>query len=151
MDLVIADGVEAKIDDLCLKKKYWWLCFMINLKKKEVIEIDEANSCPREGKENNYDHEKFKSLCGKTLAKEARYFLIDFPKHADGKPAEGSDSNMFLIQWNPESGPIRPKMVYGSAYVSFKSKYSAKIKNNMEATAERDVDLDKFLDKYKVV
>eukprot|EP00457_Paulinella_chromatophora_P016722 gb/GEZN01017583.1/.p1 GENE.gb/GEZN01017583.1/~~gb/GEZN01017583.1/.p1 ORF type:complete len:167 (-),score=23.12 gb/GEZN01017583.1/:291-758(-) len=155
MNLNCSEDVDKHIEILKAsagnaKDGYHWLAFKINFKNKETIEVDPDASCKlviTDGKKSLYDHEKFKTLCTTTLAKEPRYFLVDYRKKddADGK------TQIALVSWIPATGKLKEKMTYGSAAMSFKGKIGGLGKMYIQATCEAEIDDEEFHKQFKAI
>lgn len=98
---------------------------------KRVIKIDATGQ-----RDATYD-----DFCAALPENEARYGLIDLEfKSKDGRPT----SKLVFISWNPDTGPVRSKMIYSASKESIKVALDG-VGIHLNATDRAELDLEESI------
>eukprot|EP01013_Petalomonas_cantuscygni_P020905 TRINITY_DN39700_c0_g1_i1.p1 TRINITY_DN39700_c0_g1~~TRINITY_DN39700_c0_g1_i1.p1 ORF type:complete len:137 (-),score=33.07 TRINITY_DN39700_c0_g1_i1:168-578(-) len=106
--VVPSDECLTAFNDLKLRKKYQWLEMKIEL---PTIQIG-GTGAPVTGDPVEAWNSFAKENCKPS---EPAFFVYDFAY-------DGPKSKLVFLQWNPDSAPIKKKMVYASSVEALKSK-----------------------------
>jgi len=80
----------------------------------------------------------YEDFCAALPESEARYGLIDLDfQTKDGRPT----SKLVFIAWNPDTGPIRQKMLYSSSKEAMKASLPG-VGIHINATDNAELDLE---------
>jgi len=126
--VVASDEVSSTFQDFKLGKgeKLRYIIYTIKDKKTIVIEKKGVRS-------KTYD-----DFCEELPENEPRYGLVDLEfTTTDGRPT----SKMVLITWNPDTGAVRPKMLYSGSKEAIKTALNG-VGIHINCTDHSELDFD---------
>lgn len=121
--------MNSTFQEFKISKTHRFYTYVIENKK--IIKIDKKG-------ERNASYDDF---CASLPENEPRYGLIDLEfETKDGRPT----SKLVFVTWNPDTGPIRSKMLYSSSKEAIKSALNG-VGIHINATDRAELDLEESI------
>ena len=130
--VVVDDEVSSSFQGFKLQSAGFKLRYYIySIENKSVIKIESSGE-----RSKTYD-----DFCGELPENSCRYGLIDLEfKTDDGRPT----SKLVLITWNPDTAPIRDKMLYSGSKEALKSALTG-VGIHINATDHAELDFEQSI------